>query len=574
MKFITFCFLNLFFWNGALQAQIVPPDFLCVKGDTVVWSLPNNPCGAFQGLEIYISDTRPGPYTLLTTVTNIAQTEFINPIPGIPLRYYYLRSQYACPGNFSAPSDTFSNRPPDAVVISSVSVSGNNVDISWLPSTSPQTRFYIIYRSTPTGTVPIDTVSNIFNFTDTGADPNGKVEIYYVLAMDACDIKGPFDNFHNTILLNVTTDPCTREATLTWNPYINWVNGLDAYEIFVSIDGAAAVLADTTLATRFVYSGLDDDRDYCFTVRARESVTNNRATSTEVCFRSQVIQPVTDLCLELVTVELNGNVTLNWRINNNAALERIRILSGSSPGNLDQLIFEEVNPVFISNNQTFTDTRGLAASGIVYYKIETIDNCGDNVSSHVFPTIFLSGAVLPGRQNRAFWEQDTLQGQSVLDHEIFRVEGSNVIFLSRLNAEAFEFTESLSGPATGNTQFCYVLVSNLEQECTGVLPLRSQSNVHCVEQNSTLLFPNALVPGGFNDEFKPVILYRESINSYELHIFDRYGAQVFSTNDPDTPWKGTKGGKELPLGAYSYRVKAIQTSGRIIEQTGTVFLVK
>ncbi|MBK7429068.1 MAG: gliding motility-associated C-terminal domain-containing protein [Saprospiraceae bacterium] len=516
MKFFAICIVSLFFWNASLQAQIVPPDFLCVKGDTVVWSLPNNTCGAFQGLEIYISDTRPGPYTLLTTITNITQTEYINAIPGIPLKYYYLRSQYACPGNFSVPTDTFSK----------------------------------------------------------GADPNGQVEIYYVLAMDACDIKGPFDNFHNTMLLNVVTDPCTREAILTWNPYLNWANGLDAYEIFVSIDGAAPVLVDTTIATRFVYGGLDDDRDYCFTVVARESVTNNRASSTVSCFRSQVIQPVGDLCLELVTVELNGDVTLNWRINSNAALQRVRILSGSSPDNLDQVIFEETNPVFTSNNQTFTDTRGLAGAGIVYYRIETIDNCGDNVSSNLFPTIFLSGAVLPGRQNRAFWEQDSTQGQSVLDHEIFRVEGSNIIFISRLNAAAFEFTESLSGPATGNTQFCYVLISNLEQECTGVLPLRSQSNVHCVEQNSTLLFPNALVPGGFNDEFKPVILYRESINSYELHIFDRYGGQVFTTSDPDTAWKGTKGGKELPLGAYSYRVKATQTSGRIIEQTGTVFLVK
>jgi hypothetical protein len=46
------------------EAQVFPPDLLCLSGDTVVWDLPVNNCGPFQAYEIYRAPAFAGPYAL------------------------------------------------------------------------------------------------------------------------------------------------------------------------------------------------------------------------------------------------------------------------------------------------------------------------------------------------------------------------------------------------------------------------------------------------------------------------------------------------------------------------------
>ena len=45
--------------------------------------------------------------------------------------------------------------------------------------------------------------------------------------------------------------------------------------------------------------------------------------------------------------------------------------------------------------------------------------------------------------------------------------------------------------------------------------------------------------------------------SFELQIFDRWGRELFITDDPYKEWDGTAGGKPVPLGVYAYRAKML-----------------
>jgi gliding motility-associated-like protein len=76
-----------------------------------------------------------------------------------------------------------------------------------------------------------------------------------------------------------------------------------------------------------------------------------------------------------------------------------------------------------------------------------------------------------------------------------------------------------------------------------------------VYRDFTLFMPNAFTPNGDgkNDEFGPVGQIN-SLEKYELTIYDRWGSKVFTTEDPNQFWNGKfdNDGKELPPGTYVY----------------------
>jgi gliding motility-associated-like protein len=71
-----------------------------------------------------------------------------------------------------------------------------------------------------------------------------------------------------------------------------------------------------------------------------------------------------------------------------------------------------------------------------------------------------------------------------------------------------------------------------------------------------------------------VILYPESIVSYRMSVYDRYGGLLFETEDPDQGWNGRKGSRDLPMGTYAYIIRATQSNGRQLEEKGTITLIR
>ena len=90
-----------------------------------------------------------------------------------------------------------------------------------------------------------------------------------------------------------------------------------------------------------------------------------------------------------------------------------------------------------------------------------------------------------------------------------------------------------------------------------------------------LTMPNAFTPNGdiLNDVFKAVTT-PEKIRSYTLYIYDRWGKQVYFTNDVTQGWDGTIDGAAAPVGTYVYYVKYSNTSDAVREKRGMVVLVR
>lgn len=122
---------------------------------------------------------------------------------------------------------------------------------------------------------------------------------------------------------------------------------------------------------------------------------------------------------------------------------------------------------------------------------------------------------------------------------------------------------------------CKVYAENMCVE-----PHPALSNIITIEvQEINLNLPNAFKPTSTegNNLFRPVT-YSNSMPDFEMIIYDRWGKQVFITNDFKEGWDGTIDGKPAPEGVYVWIIKydvgdetnQIQTKN----QKGTVLLLR
>jgi gliding motility-associated-like protein len=94
-----------------------------------------------------------------------------------------------------------------------------------------------------------------------------------------------------------------------------------------------------------------------------------------------------------------------------------------------------------------------------------------------------------------------------------------------------------------------------------------------------IFIPNAFSPDGdgLNDTFM-AIATSDYIQKFHMLIFDRWGGQIFESNDIFYGWDGTMHGKLLPGGMYTYKItySIYPSFGDYSEQVklGTVMLVR
>ena len=80
-------------------------------------------------------------------------------------------------------------------------------------------------------------------------------------------------NPHNTILLNGQKEDSL--TILQWNDYEEWDEGVDHYEVWVSIDSAEFFIYESTSGLQMIYTVGTKGFDHCFYVKAVENGGNN-----------------------------------------------------------------------------------------------------------------------------------------------------------------------------------------------------------------------------------------------------------------------------------------------------------
>ena len=87
-----------------------------------------------------------------------------------------------------------------------------------------------------------------------------------------------------------------------------------------------------------------------------------------------------------------------------------------------------------------------------------------------------------------------------------------------------------------------------------------------------LFIPNTFTPNGdeHNDLF---VIIGNKIEVYNLTIFNRWGKEIYSTNDINKFWDGKFNGKAVQEGKYTYYIEIIGKDKRNFSKTGSVNVI-
>lgn len=562
--------------TSGLKAQIAAPDFICVTNDTLVWELPVNNCGPFISYQVFASQDPGGPYSLMATITDPAQTRFFNPAGQGQTWYYYMQSQYDCPGQPPLQSDTLDNLIPESSPLHFVTVNADNsVAVSWEPSPSPEVIGYIISRQNASGTTILDTVFSGHTFLDTDpmAKPDERPETYFVTAIDQCGNASLVPPPHQTIFLETgTVDPCDQTMELTWTTYRGWNEGVDRYEVWVSANGGTFTLDGSSANPSYTFTDARDGDTYCFYILAVQVGGMYTSRSNVACQELEVFQPVRELAILEATVTGDNQVDVRWFWDTTADLDEGSIQRSNPGEGFTSALTIDPNAPRTPEN-LFSDPDALPAAGPVAYQVRTVDACGKPVSSNEVKTIFLTGANNGSSRNQLDW---TAYPGNVTGYRLYRVDenGSTEQIASTAAGErSFEDLIDLSNTALRSA--CYYV------EAEGTVALSSgeerafvsRSNVVCLSQTPEVFMPNAFAPDGKNRVFRPVVQFGVP-SAYTLSIYDRWGGLLFESKSLSDGWDGRHNGRPLPQGVYLYRMQLTQESGAEVEKKGVVFLLR
>lgn len=116
----------------------------------------------------------------------------------------------------------------------------------------------------------------------------------------------------------------------------------------------------------------------------------------------------------------------------------------------------------------------------------------------------------------------------------------------------------------------YVLEATDQDGCTW----EAGTLVTVVTCKDAIYFPNAFTPNGdgVNEVFKPLVV--GTVARYHLVVFDRWGATIFESNDPQNGWDGTRNGAALKAGAYVWFAEYQMAGGPAETTKGTLLLVR
>jgi CHU domain-containing protein len=586
---ILILFLLAGFLSPVKSQIITPPNLVCATRQTngdmeLTWQLPNNNCGPFVSYEIYHSNAKGGPYTLLTSITTQSDTRYlhIGADCNNQNNYYYIVSDYNCPGFTKKPSDTLDCADPIAPNIQYVSVVNNNVDIFWDPSPSMQTYAYIIYRNMG-GFNPIDTVFGRLNttYTDVTANPDQRPERYTIAAMDSCGNTGPFSNLpHETLFMQPDKVTCVKEILLAWTKYINWPkDSIKEHRVYFSRNGSGSQI-DTVLPYNVfesVFSNYKDGDYLCVFIAAVDPTGQYISRSNEICVTIKIVEPAVFLYITNATFTGDDKIEIEWMPDTQADIKEFDLLRDKTNSNYS--FFAKVtanNPV--PPIMTLIDSTPKSLRSSMYYKVQSTDSCGGQIQTGFARTIYLSGRPRPNFSNVLKWNAFEIEYGTVDEYEVYRLDNNSIWQLIQTlppSSGQIQYLDNISDQFDQTGQFCYRI------EATGTLnfpdgntkTFRSISNIDCIKQIPIIYAPTAMVPEGKNNFFKPVIsFYKE--DTYRMMIFNQWGQKIFETSDINEPWYGRYNGQTVQQGVYTYLITVTGINGNVINRTGTVMVIR
>lgn len=595
-----FTFVLAFLGSTSIIAQNIPaPTILCVATNEqtgnvdITWSAPTlDPCGPFTQYVLQGATSPTGPWNQVAVVNSYTTTSFNhNGANATVVDWYYrIFMVQNCPGAVSDTSAISQEEILFTPTIQYVTVLPNgNVEVVWeqSPNAAPD-GFVALYIDPSNGLgIRIDSVlgSTSTQFVDQTQDPSAAPIVYEVKAFNACGNETANNPTHTTIFLDAVVDPCAQEVTLGFNPYRNWPGDSVAnYRVEVVVDGGTPDIVDlgnnyppssANVRYNYVYdiAGLSGN-SIQFRIVAEHPNGTYESSSNILTAPLNALQSISFNKIWNATVNLDSTISVTWISDTTADIAEFVILRGADPA---AMVAIDTLPAIlgsISWQQTYIDSNVDVHANSWYYQVVARDTCGFSLASDPVQTIFLT-AELVGGTNELNWNNYLQTDGILLNTTAFRILNGTLVPMDTYLPAVTTHDDPVASAITTDGTFCYVI----QTEYQFVVPsmgisrsLETYSQAECVDLPPKIFIPNAFVPDGINKTFKPVLLF--PAKEYEFRIWDRWGKELFYTENIIAGWTGAFNGERLPFGGYIYYVRAVSVAGEIVEEKGVVVLVR
>lgn len=493
-----------------------------------------------------------------------------------------------CISNSSFDGGIFQDQiPPTSPVIHSVSVdtSTNQAIITWLPNPHLDTYGHIIFQKDLFGNWYIlDTVWGYSNtvYFNILSNAGGNKEIYGIAAFDSCyngspptSNTSPIGEEHNSIFLESELDICDKSIKLNWNEYVNWPNQVQNYDLYVSENGASAILLASLASTtfNFEHTNLNAYSKYCYAIKASGSDGRFAFSNNRCLFVSQPSIP-DYIYTQAASIESPGQVQLRVLVDPASSINALEIeRSNNSSGS-----WGFVNSIVpLSNPVIYNDIDARPNEQSYFYRVTAIDSCNRAIlTSQTSRTIFLT--VTPDQArlvNLLQWNDYEGFDGAVLGYNVFRVVNgvAETVPIATIGSGPRYYEDNvesfIGSQADGN--FCYY-VEAIENLNLYGLEERCKSNLGCGLEAPVIFVPNAFVVGGFNATFSPIVSFIQ-IDEYMFDVFNRWGKLVFHSESTSESWDGKHNGNLCREDVYVYILTYKSGDGATRIQKGHVTLL-
>ena len=530
----------------------------------------------------YIYREYPNGTWILRDSTSFGVTNYIDTIDicSAFLNYQIILQNTPCNFTSNIDGDNFEDMiNPDIPVISYVSIDtlSGDVQLSWNQNAQPDTYGYVIYVMDNNGfIIELDTVWGVGSTSYSYNTPIDGPMTYSVAAFDSCwtsTIPPTYQTsakaeLHTTMFVQSSLNICDRSVTLSWSDYLGWAT-VESYKIFAHKAGEPWLVVGTTSSTSFTVEA-DQLFNYCFVVQANHA-DGLISFSNMVC--EYINAATTPAFNYLTTATVNDeNVELRYYVDA-TNVSQISLQRMDETGSFAEIAILQGISSFINYVDVNADVNGYS----YIYRAQVYDSCGSlGAISNEAKTILLEidyDEVL--KENYLQWSPYRDFDGSLIYYNIYR--GIDGIFdpipLATVGNNQWSYVDNtMEILSTG--RICYK-VEAVESTNSYGLAETSKSNEVCVVVPPSIYIPNAFFPEGQNKLFYPVIRDFDPVE-YEFIVFDRWGTELFYSNDPTEAWDGViqKTGKMATPGTYLYVLILNDGNGEEVVTRGHVSLIQ
>ncbi len=440
--------------------------------------------------------------------------------------------------------------------------------LNWLPGGSPDVGSYVIYTYDNNIAFAIDTIHSPYAtfYTHTASAARYKSVTYVVAAMDSSLNISPLSNSLSTIFLTAVNDTCNGLITLSWTPYQNFNHPADGYGLYLSVDGAPAVLSESLSITALSYTltGYMPDREYCFYVSAMVGSVRFSSSNRQCLVTGSEGAPAWT-AVDAVAVS-EGMVTVTGSYDTDSDINQFRAerLSGASGP------WVTVASADGSNGSVSMADTGADTLIINLFRISAVGSCGTAVAvSSPVRNIVLT-AISEGNEVFLRWN-NPFPGEPAV-FSVWRNTGSGFDETAQGLTDTV-WSEDYRGYAMeiSSEEVVYQVTATRVDAPAGTALCRSSAAV--LAPVELIHVANAFTPddNGVNDIFAPLLSF--TALSYEFKVFNRLGVLLFRTGSQGIGWDGRYGGTLMPAGAYLWTLRLTTPSGMVVQKSGTVTIL-